>query len=134
MIGDLGTQTAPVDAGGMTESPSPARVFALLTDGTQVEIKRLGEADRDAVRDLHRGLSEKSLSALLLGHPARPAGDVPGLRDALLRMSRLVADHPEIAELDLNPTIVRPDGVVAVDARVRLAPGRAWDPYLRRLR
>ncbi|MEU8801047.1 GNAT family N-acetyltransferase [Spirillospora sp. NPDC048819] len=74
------------------------------------------------------------LSALLLGHPARPAGDLAGLREVLLRLSRLAADHPEITELDLNPTIVRPDGVVAVDARVRLAPRRAWDPYLRRLR
>ncbi|WP_026413057.1 bifunctional GNAT family N-acetyltransferase/acetate--CoA ligase family protein [Actinomadura oligospora] len=74
------------------------------------------------------------VSAVLAGHAARPAGDLPALRDALLRLSRLVADHPEIAELDLNPVIVRPDGVVAVDARVRLAPNRVWDPYLRRLR
>ncbi|TDB92385.1 hypothetical protein [Actinomadura sp. 7K534] len=44
------------------------------------------------------------------------------------------ADHPEIAELDLDLTIVRPDGVVTVDARVRLVPRRRWDPYLRRLR
>ncbi|MGI5330582.1 GNAT family N-acetyltransferase [Actinomadura nitritigenes] len=77
---------------------------------------------------------EPRVSAVLAGHPARPAGDLPALRDALLRLSRLVADHPEIAELDLNPTIVRPDGVVAVDARIRLAPRRVWDPYLRRLR
>ncbi|TDC71708.1 GNAT family N-acetyltransferase [Actinomadura sp. GC306] len=85
-----------------------------------------GEAD-----DL---IGETRSAALLRGHRARPAGDVPALRDVLLRLSRLAADHPEIAELDLNPTIVRPDGVVAVDARVRLAPRRIWDPYLRRLR
>ncbi|MEV5571924.1 GNAT family N-acetyltransferase [Spirillospora sp. NPDC052269] len=74
------------------------------------------------------------VSALLVGHAARPAADLPALRDTLLRLSRLVADHPEIAELDLNPLIVRPDGVIAVDARVRLAPHGVWDPYLRRLR
>ncbi|MCP9948987.1 GNAT family N-acetyltransferase [Actinomadura madurae] len=85
-----------------------------------------GEAD-DLIR-------EPRLSTLLLGHPARPAGDLAALRDTLLRLSRLVADHPEITELDLNPTIVRPDGVVAVDARVRVTPRRSWDPYLRRLR
>ncbi|MBT2212657.1 bifunctional GNAT family N-acetyltransferase/acetate--CoA ligase family protein [Actinomadura sp. NEAU-AAG7] len=79
-------------------------------------------------------IREPRVSTLLRGHAARPAGDVPALRDALLRLSRLAADHPEIIELDLNPTIVRPDGAVAVDARVRLAPHRAWDPYLRRLR
>ncbi|XRQ09229.1 GNAT family N-acetyltransferase [Actinomadura welshii] len=79
-------------------------------------------------------IGEPRLSRLLHGHRARPAADLPALRDALLRLSRLAADHPEIAELDLNPTIVRPDGVVAVDARVRLTPRRTWDPYLRRLR
>ena len=97
-------------------------------------------ADRSArlapltVREADELIREPRLAALLLGHPARPAGDVGALRDALLRLSRLVADHPEIAEIDLNPTIVRPDAVVAVDARVRVAPHRAWDPYLRRLR
>ncbi|GAA2128479.1 hypothetical protein GCM10009727_19130 [Actinomadura napierensis] len=79
-------------------------------------------------------VGEPRVSAVLAGHAARPAGDLPALRDALLRLSRLVADHPEIAELDLNPTVVRPDGVVAVDARIRLAPRQVWDPYLRRLR
>jgi nitroimidazol reductase NimA-like FMN-containing flavoprotein (pyridoxamine 5'-phosphate oxidase superfamily) len=44
-----------------------------------------------------------------------------GLRDTLLRVSRLAEDHPDVAELDLNPIIARPDGVVAVDARVRVS-------------
>jgi acyl-CoA synthetase (NDP forming) len=34
----------------------------------------------------------------------------------------LVDDVPEIAELDLNPVFVRSRGVVAVDARIRVAP------------
>jgi hypothetical protein len=49
-------------------------------------------------------------------------------------LSRLADDLPEVAELDLNPVIARPDGVVAVDARVRVLPGEQLDPYLRRLR
>ena len=60
--------------------------------------------------------------------------DVTGLQDTLLRLSRLAEDHADVAELDLNPIIARPDGVVAVDARVRVVPQRHWDPYLRRLR
>lgn len=71
---------------------------------------------------------------LLRGHRGRPPADLPALREALLRLSRLAADRPEIAELDLNPLIARPDGVVAVDARIRLVPNRPWDPFLRRLR
>ena len=39
----------------------------------------------------------------------------------MLRVGRLVADFPEIAELDLNPVMAGPDGCVAVDARVRTA-------------
>ncbi|CNE42029.1 acyl-CoA synthetase (NDP forming) [Mycobacterium tuberculosis] len=85
-------------------------------------------------RDAGELIGAPRLSALLLGRSARPAGDVDRLREVLLRLSRLAADHPEVGELDLNPAIVRPDGVVAVDARVRLAPRRRWDPYLRRLR
>ncbi|WP_067461354.1 bifunctional acetate--CoA ligase family protein/GNAT family N-acetyltransferase [Actinomadura macra] len=79
-------------------------------------------------------IRQPRVSSLLTGHPARPPGDLAALRGVLLRLSRLAADHPEVSELDLNPTIVRPDGVVAVDARVRLAPRQVWDPYLRRLR
>ena len=40
--------------------------------------------------------------------------------DVLHRLGRLAEDLPEIAELDLNPVIGRPDGCVAVDARVRV--------------
>jgi acyl-CoA synthetase (NDP forming)/RimJ/RimL family protein N-acetyltransferase len=71
---------------------------------------------------------------LLLGHRGAPAVDTASLEEALLRLSRLADDHPDIAEVDLNPIIARPDGVVAVDARVRVLPYRRWDPYLRRLR
>jgi acyl-CoA synthetase (NDP forming) len=58
----------------------------------------------------------------------------PALQDILLRLGRLADDHPQIAELDLNPVIIRPDGTTAVDARIRLQPHQPWDPYLRRLR
>jgi len=35
-------------------------------------------------------------------------------------VSALADAHPEIAELDLNPLVASPDGVIAVDARVRV--------------
>jgi acyl-CoA synthetase (NDP forming) len=61
--------------------------------------------------------------------PARAA-----LHDALLRVSRLTDDLPEVAELDLNPVIARPEGAVVVDARIRVAPELPQDPFLRKLR
>ncbi len=69
----------------------------------------------------------------LLGHRGQPAADIAALRDTLLRVSQL-ADHlPQIAELDLNPVIAGPDGVTAVDARIRVTSHRMADPYLRQL-
>ena len=59
--------------------------------------------------------------------------DIAALRDVLLRVSRLADDLPQVAELDLNPVIVRPDGAVAVDARIRVTSRRLADPFLRQL-
>jgi acyl-CoA synthetase (NDP forming) len=70
---------------------------------------------------------------LLLGHRGQPPADVAALRDALLRVSRLADDLPQVAELDLNPVIARPDGVVAVDARIRVTSRGLADPFLRQL-
>jgi len=47
----------------------------------------------------------------------------------------MIADVAEITELDLNPVIAGPEGVVVVDAKVRLFPvTEQADPLLRRLR
>ena len=59
--------------------------------------------------------------------------DIAALRDVLLRASRLADDLPQVAELDLNPVIVRRDGAVAVDARIRVTSHRLADPFLRQL-
>jgi hypothetical protein len=42
-------------------------------------------------------------------------------------------DLPQIAELDLNPVLVRPDGAEVIDAQVRLQTAEPTDAYLRRL-
>ncbi len=54
--------------------------------------------------------------------------DVAALEDVLLRVSALVEAHPEIAEMDLNPLIVRTAGALAVDARIRLEGGAIRKP------
>jgi acyl-CoA synthetase (NDP forming) len=69
----------------------------------------------------------------LLGNGGRPGADLGALRDTLLRVSRLADDLPEVAELDLNPVIARPDGVTAADARIRVSSRRLADPFLRQL-
>jgi acyl-CoA synthetase (NDP forming)/GNAT superfamily N-acetyltransferase len=71
---------------------------------------------------------------LLLGHRGRPAADLGALRDLLLRVSRLADDRPEVTELDLSPVIARPDGILALGARIKVAPVEPHDPFLRKLR
>ncbi|MGB6576977.1 MAG: GNAT family N-acetyltransferase [Streptosporangiaceae bacterium] len=70
----------------------------------------------------------------LLGPGGAPAADLGALRDLLLRVSRLADDLPEVTDLDLSPVIAHPDGVFAVDARIKVTPYEPPDPFLRRLR
>jgi len=61
---------------------------------------------------------------LLAGYRGQPAVDRAALVDVLLRVSRLLADHPSIEELDCNPVMLFPEGTppAVVDARIKLAP------------
>lgn len=59
---------------------------------------------------------------LLAGYRGSAPVDTALLVEVLLRISQLIADFPEIAEMDLNPFIATPEGGAAVDARVLLAP------------
>ncbi len=60
----------------------------------------------------------------LRGFRNLPPADRSAATEVLLRLGQLVADHPDIAEVEINPLRVRPDGegVVAVDVRLRVAP------------
>jgi acetyltransferase len=55
---------------------------------------------------------------LLQGYRGRPGVNIDRLIEILMRFSYLVADYPEIKELDVNPLLVTPEDVVALDARV----------------
>ena len=71
--------------------------------------------------DMIRGLK---LEQLLRGYRGEAPKDRQALESLLLRLSCLVEEVPEIAELDLNPVIVHDEGqgATVVDARIRLAP------------
>ncbi|TFZ01056.1 acetate--CoA ligase family protein [Ramlibacter rhizophilus] len=60
------------------------------------------------------------ISRLLAGHRGRPPADREAVIDVLLRVSRMAADLPALAELDINPLLADAQGVLAVDARIRL--------------
>ncbi len=74
-------------------------------------------------KDAAEMIEETRGAKLLKGvRGARPA-DVSALRRLLVQLSDLVARHPEIDEMDLNPVLVHESGLTVVDARVVL--GRA---------
>ena len=69
---------------------------------------------------------------LLRGYRGSPAKNVDKLIQVLIRLSYLAADYPEITELDINPLLVTPEDVVALDARIVVDANAAWreeDPY-----
>jgi acetyltransferase len=57
---------------------------------------------------------------LLQGYRGHPGVNVERLIETLMRFSYLVADYPEIRELDVNPLLVTPHDLVALDARIVL--------------
>lgn len=95
--------------------------------GTRVELlhdvgMRLAPVASEDVREL---LTELAGAALLSGYRGAPAVHRDALVEAVCRVSWLVADVADVAELDLNPVLASPDGVVALDARIRVARTRA---------
>lgn len=66
-------------------------------------------------------LEEVRSAKLLAGARGAPPADRSALVDAIVRIGQLAADHPAIVELDVNPLLVLPRGVLAVDARIILS-------------
>jgi succinyl-CoA synthetase beta subunit len=54
---------------------------------------------------------------LLDGVRGRPGVDVAAAADAIARITAVAAAHPEIAELEVNPLLALPAGVLALDSR-----------------
>lgn len=79
-----------------------------------------------------RMLESLKIWPLFNGYRGRKPLDTRRLVEVLIRMSYLAADYPEIAELDLNPLLVTPDGVIALDARIvvdETVMGKPTEPY-----
>jgi acetyltransferase len=64
---------------------------------------------------------------LLAGARGAEPADLEALARTVAGASQLLAAVPQVAELDLNPVMARPDGVAAVDVRVIGAPGESSD-------
>jgi acyl-CoA synthetase (NDP forming) len=93
----------------------------VLTEIYRDRALRLAPIDRETARDM---IGEVKALRVLGGYRGQAAGDLDALVSAIVALSRLaVIDDPIVAEAEINPLLVLPQGsgVVAVDASVRLA-------------
>ncbi len=92
--------------------------------GTSVEVV----ADRAVAlpplnsRLAHALVQNTRIARLLDGFRDTPAADLESLERVLVAVSQLLADHPQIAEFDINPLLLSPRGAIALDARIRVSP------------
>ncbi|MCX6246504.1 MAG: bifunctional acetate--CoA ligase family protein/GNAT family N-acetyltransferase [Bacteroidetes bacterium] len=79
-----------------------------------------------------RMLESLKIYPLLRGYRGSKPKNIDLLIQALIRLSYLAADYPEIRELDINPLLVTSEEVTALDARIVIDPGTKWEekhPY-----
>jgi acetyltransferase len=79
-------------------------------------------------RDL---IARTRVAKQLSGYRDRPAANGKAIEFVLLRISQLLTDIADVAELDINPLLADEDGVVVLDARLRIVPetGRGSDRF-----
>lgn len=104
------------------EKFGPLMMFGL--GGTMVEVLkdvqfRLAPMSRYWAENMIRSIRS---FAVLDGFRGTPKADIKTVEDILLRLSAMAVNHPEIAELDINPLIVHPvgQGASVADSRILL--------------
>jgi acyl-CoA synthetase (NDP forming)/GNAT superfamily N-acetyltransferase len=112
----------------------PLVLFGLGGTATEVLADHAARLAPLTDHDVHDLITAPRCAPLLFGARGSAPVDLEGLEQLLLRLSRMASDLPQLAEADFNPVLATRGGVSVLDARVRLLPGRAQDPYLRRLR
>ncbi len=111
---------------GVTVDPQFGQMLVLGAGGVLTELLRdsVTLLPPFTAEGITAALGTLRVARLLTGYRGRPRADVAALIEAALACSRYAAANVErLAELDLNPVIVRPQGLgaVAVDALIRLA-------------
>ena len=116
---------------GVTTDPVFGVVILFGEGGTAVEV--IG--DRAVTlpplnMTLARSLIENTrIYKRLKGYRDRPPVDLDAICLTLIKVSQMVINIPEIVELDINPLFADSDGVLAVDARIRLDPEQTRGPH-----
>lgn len=115
---------------GATVDPTFGPVILFGQGGTAVEV--IGDR-AVALPPLNLSLADALVSRtriakLLAGYRNRPAVNRTAICRALVSLSSLVSDMAEIQEIDINPLLADENGVLALDARVRISPASCAAP------
>jgi acetyltransferase len=117
---------------GVVRDPVFGPAISVGAGGTMVEVMQdrcvsLPPLNRYLARDMVR---RTRVSELLGEFRNMPAANVAELENALLRVSEMVCELPQIVEMDINPLIVDDQGVLVLDARMAVAyPQPGARPY-----
>lgn len=108
---------------GLSEDPLFGPVLMFGQGGVSVEVVKdqslaLPPLNAVLVRDL---IDRTRISKLLRGYRDRPPANQEAIVKAVLAIQALAVDIPEIKELDINPLWANEQGVLALDARIRIA-------------
>ncbi len=109
---------------GMTDDHLFGPVILFGQGGISVEVVgdqalALPPLNMNLAREL---ISRTLVYRLLRGYRNRPAAVIDDIALTLIKISQLVIDFPEITELDINPLFADEKGVLALDARIKVAP------------
>ena len=109
---------------GGKRDPEFGHVLLFGLGGLYVEVFgdaaiRLAPVDEKTAAEM---VGESRGAAILRGVRGRPAADVAAIAKALVKASKLLTEHPEIKNLDINPLIAYDDGqgAIIVDAKIEV--------------
>lgn len=115
---------------GVARDPVFGPVILFGTGGVAVELLQdtavaLPPLDTALADDL---IAQTRAGLVLAGFRGRPAADAEALQSALVALSHMIEDLPAIQAMDVNPVLADAAGVIALDARIEIDPGRLDRP------
>ncbi|MGD1886695.1 MAG: bifunctional acetate--CoA ligase family protein/GNAT family N-acetyltransferase [Cohaesibacteraceae bacterium] len=114
---------------GLADDPVFGPVIVFGRGGVAVEAisdTALGMPPLD-MRLAHQMIGQTRVARLISGFRGRAGVDQEAVAQALVRLSHLTADVPQIRRLDLNPMLATPYGLTVLDARMEIAPSTVGD-------
>ncbi|MHC5210423.1 MAG: acetate--CoA ligase family protein [Planctomycetota bacterium] len=117
-MGPEGTETIV----GVTRVPRMGPMVMFGLGGIFVEVMRDVVLRLAPLRDTdaREMIGQVRLGRLLDGVRGQAARDRAAIEQTILRIAQLAVRHPRLVEMDINPLLAMPTGVVAIDARVRV--------------